>query len=119
MPRLKLRNLLKPRNGRRDNLLTRIGALLKGLLSLPKWLMTAVSIGIILLILALLLGCAKRVVKVRPLLPPQSAPRPIPSYQGQTYRDVIQHAIDLRRVAEACEIDKGVWRAMTPRDELQ
>lgn len=71
---------------------------------------TVVLIALILLASLIFSGCTPRTIK--PSLPPQADPRPVPPYNGQTYRDVILYVIELRESALNCEADKAAVRAV-------
>lgn len=70
----------------------------------------AVCLGLCLLIFLMLSGCQPKVV--RPELPAQADPRPMPSFKGTTYRDALIHIPELREWGTACEADKAVIRRM-------
>lgn len=99
LPRLvsTLRNLLQPV----QSLLDRIPLSLS-----PP--MTAALIVLCLIVLLGIWGCAPRTV--RPSLPPQADARPIPDFQGRTYRDALLYLIDVREGFMQCEADKAVIR---------
>lgn len=74
----------------------------------PLFRQTIVLTAASLLICFMLLGCASR----HPLLPAQAQPRVIPAFKGETPRQVILWAVDLREGWESCEYDKQVWREL-------
>ncbi len=74
----------------------------------PPFLMTIASAVACLLLLSTLSGCQPRVV--RPSLPQQADPRPLPEFKGKTYRDALLHIPELRESFLACEADKAAIR---------
>ena len=50
----------------------------------------------------------------RPSLPPfpMLEPRPVPEWEGRTYRDLVGYALRLREAANASEADKASARAL-------
>lgn len=79
------------------------------LLEIYRWpLTTAALMFFFLLILATLSGCQAQVV--RPTLPAQAEPRPMPEFKGRTYRDALIHIPELREWGTACEADKTAIR---------
>lgn len=96
-----LKNSLKP-----------VSELLTVRVKLPKRQMMVALIGLLILgfVIFSLIGCAPRTRIVRPPLPPQAQAREVPSFQGQTYRDVIQYVIELKEAAQQSEADKAAIR---------
>jgi hypothetical protein len=94
-----LRSLLRPVVGS-----------LKQLAVSGKVLKMAALIVIILMICVATSGCQPRTV--RPSLPAQADPRPMPKFRGTTYRDALVHIPELREWGTACEADKAVIREM-------
>lgn len=79
------------------------------LLETFRWpLTTAALMFLFLLLLATLSGCQPKVV--RPTLPAQAEPRPMPEFKGRTYRDALIHIPELREWGTSCEADKEVIR---------
>lgn len=91
------------------NLLKPAGRLLQPLGTLPRWLTTGAWIVGLVLLCWMCFGCTQTRI-VRPPLPPQAEPREVPSFQGQTYRDVILYVIELKETAQASEADKAAIR---------
>ena len=77
----------------------------------PLFRQTIVLTAASLLICFMLLGCASRQVN-QPPLPAQAQPRVIPAFKGETPRQIILWAVDLREGWESCEYDKQVWREL-------
>lgn len=73
-----------------------------------KLLTTAALIFLFLLLFATLSGCSQKVV--RPTLPSQADPRPMPPFHGTTFRDALIHIPELREWGTQCEADKAVIR---------
>lgn len=93
------------------NLIGRVVRQIDGLGSSFGYLTTVVWTAIFLLALAICCsGCAPQIRTVRPPLPPQAQAREVPSFQGQTYRDVILYVIQLKEVAQQSEADKAAIR---------
>ncbi len=110
MQKLKRLGLLKRAELTLSNWLLRADKPLALLAVLPKPLVTIVLIALCLLFFVLLSGCSPRTVK--PSLPPQADQRPIPDFEGQTYRDVILYVIELREGFQSCEADKTTIRSL-------
>lgn len=110
MQRLKRLPLLQRLSSTLKTSLSPVAKLLRPQIKLPKSLTMVVSIGLLALLLWLLWGCAPQTRIVRPPLPPQAEPREVPSFQGQTYRDVILYVIELKETAQASEADKAAIR---------
>lgn len=89
-----------------------VSELLTVRVKLPKRQMMVALIGLLILgsALCFLMGCAPQTRVVRPPLPPQAQAREVPSFQGQTYRDVIQYVIELKEAAQQSEADKAAIR---------
>lgn len=78
----------------------------------PRSLTMIASAVIFLVLLSTLSGCAPRVVK--PSLPAQADPRPMPKFKGKTYRDALMHIPELREAFLSCEADKlAIRKALT------
>lgn len=91
------------------SLIERAGKRIGGLASSFACPTTVVWTACFLLLLLILCGCTTTRV-VRPALPPQAQARPIPTFEGQTYRDVIQYVIQLKEFAYQSEADKAAIR---------
>jgi hypothetical protein len=102
---------------KRPDLSSRIGSILGSLQGFvsnrllpvrlwPKSLTTIALVGICLLVLLMCSGCHP----VRPELPHQADPRPLPPFSGKTYRDALQYIPELRESFLACEADKRTIR---------
>ena len=80
----------------------------------PLFLRIVASTLWCILALMLLSGCATPPPAPRPSLPPlpMLEPRPVPAWEGRTYRDVIGYALQLREADGACEADKAAARAV-------
>lgn len=87
--------------------------LLARLPRLPDPVMTVALIATTLVILAMCSGCSPRVVK--PSLPAQADARPMPVYEGRTYRDAILYLIEVREWGMSCEADKAAIRRVYGR----
>lgn len=74
----------------------------------PLSLMMIASVVGFLLVLSMLSGCQARVVK--PSLPQQADPRPLPEFKGETYRDALLYIPELRESFLSCEADKEAIR---------
>lgn len=75
----------------------------------------AIALTVItVLLLVMCCGCAPRTV--RPSLPPQADARPMPAYDGQTFRDAVLYLIEVREWGLACEADKHVIREVYGHD---
>lgn len=66
---------------------------------------------LMLLPLTLLTACSSKpltVVKQEPILPPKMLLNTClePQYNGQTWADILEHAIDLKEALAKCNIDK-------------
>lgn len=108
MQRTKLLDSLKPLGSTLASLLRPVGKLLRLPKMLPRSLMTAALIATFLVICFCLSACNPKIV--RPSLPPQADPRPVPAFNGRTYRDVILYVIELRESCQASEADKAAIR---------
>lgn len=116
MQRLKRLPLLQRLRSTLTTSLKPVAKLLRPQIKLPKSLtMVALIVGSVL-ICWLLWGCAPQTRVVRPPLPPQAEPREVPSFQGQTYRDVILYVIELKETAYQSEADKAAIRRIYGRD---
>ena len=73
-----------------------------------KPLTTAALIFLFLLLCASLCACGTKVV--RPTLPAQADPRPMPPFNGTTFREALIHIPELREWGTSCEADKEVIR---------
>ena len=100
-PSKRIESLLSASRMRANRLTDRLGFL-------PLSLMTIVSLAGFLLVLSMLSGCQPRTV--RPSLPQQADPRPLPEFKGKTYRDALMYIPELRESFMACEADKEVIR---------
>lgn len=76
------------------------------------WLMRGLAIVCLLLFILVLLGCSSAPVRIveRPI-PPSLESRPVPSWGGVTYADLVEYALRLQEQAQACEVDKQAARA--------
>ena len=110
MQKLKRSPLLQRLDSTLKNLSKRADKLLDRLPLSNNSLKTIAWIVACLLALSMLSGCAPRTVK--PTLPSQIDPRPIPDFEGQTYRDVILYVIDMREGFQSCEADKNAIRGL-------
>lgn len=101
------------------DLLSRIGSILGSLQGFvsnrllpvrlwPKFPMMIALAVTCLLLLLMCSGCQPRTV--RPELPHQADPRPLPPFNGKTYRDALQYIPELREAFLACEADKRTIR---------
>lgn len=109
MQKLKRTPLTQQLNDTLRILVQRVGTLRSELgLSFAWWMMAALTV-LCLLILSMLSGCTTTRV-VRPPLPAQAQPRPLPPFDGRTYRDVVQYVIEVREWGMACEADKAAIR---------
>ena len=114
MQKLKRRPLLQRLGDTLENLRQRALLPLWRLGISPRLVMTAALIGLFLMGCLALSGCAPRTV--RPTLPPQADPRPVPQFQGKTYRDVILYVIELKESCQASEADKAAIRRVYAND---
>lgn len=73
-----------------------------------KPLTTAALIFLFLLLCASLCACSPKVV--RPTLPAQADPRPMPPFNGTTFREALIHIPELREWGTQCEADKTAIR---------
>lgn len=112
MQKLKRQPLLKRLGSTLSNLLPPVDKLLTFHVKLPKWTMTAVWTGLLLLACWMLFGCTTQTRTVRPPLPPQADARPMPRFLGSTYRDSIQYTLEVREWGMGCEADKTAIRRM-------
>lgn len=108
MQKLKRKPLTEQLSDTLKNLLQPVKSLLKPLDLSPRWLTMGVLIGCCLLLLVMCSGCTPRTI--RPPLPPQAEPRPMPQFTGQTFRDSILWSIEVREWGMSCEADKGAIR---------
>ncbi len=108
MQRLKKLPLLKQLESTLKSLPALGNKLLRALPRFPDPLTTVALIALTLLILVTCSGCAPRTV--RPSLPPQADPRPMPLYDGKTYRDAFGYLIEVREWGMSCESDKAAIR---------
>ena len=108
MQKLKKPGLLSRIESTLQPLLLRVSHTLTPLGGLRRVLTTGALIVGCLLILALLLGCHPRIV--RPTLPAQADPRPMPQFLGTTFREALIHIPELREWGNACEADKTAIR---------
>lgn len=111
MQKLKRKPLLQRLGSTLANLLKPVSNLLTVRVKLPKHLMTAALIGLCLLGFFLLSGCTPAKT-IKPPLPPQADPRPLPRFTGSTYRELILWSIDVRESFLSCEADKAAIRRM-------
>lgn len=116
MQKLKRQPQLKQLGNTLGSLLGPVVKPLRPQFKLPKSLTMVASIVGLALICWLLWGCAPQTRIVRPPLPPQAEPREVPSFQGQTYRDVILYVIELKEVAQQSEADKAAIRRVYGHD---
>lgn len=72
----------------------------------------ALTAVLIVLSLLLLAGCSSPMPTARQTLPPlpMLEPRPIPKWEGRTYRDLLGYSLRLRESAMAAEADKTAAR---------
>ncbi len=89
-----------------------VGKLLLRLDPSPGWMKTLVWISILALALSLCSVTACTPQMVRPQLPAQADPRPVPLFEGRTHRDVIYYVIELRETLQNCEADKQSIRSL-------
>lgn len=73
-----------------------------------KPLTTAALIFLFLLLFATLSGCQPAIV--RPTLPAQAEPRPMPQFHAKTFREALIHIPELREWGTQCEADKEAIR---------
>jgi hypothetical protein len=71
--------------------------------------MFPMTVACLVLCLFLLTGCAAPVCKAIPPLPSLN-PRPVPEWQGKTYRDLLTYTVEVHESAEASEADKRAAR---------
>lgn len=77
----------------------------------PLFRMMAACLGICLLVL-LTTSCASPTCPQTTLPPlPMLKPRPVPAWEGRTYRDLLGYTLRLREAAHASEADKAAARA--------
>lgn len=112
MQRLKQLPLLQRLRSMLKTSLRPVAGLLTVRVKLSKRQMMVASIATLAILFAcfFLMGCAPQTRIVRPPLPPQAQPREVPSFQGQTYRDVILYVIELKETAQQSEADKAAIR---------
>lgn len=70
-----------------------------------------ILIAVLVVTYLLISGCASRPCQTTPPLPSLN-PRPVPQWQGKTYRDLLQWAVEVHEAAEASEADKRAARAV-------
>lgn len=109
MRKLKRTPLTQQLNNTLRILMQRVATLKNALEPSFAWLMMAALIALSLVIFSMLSGCTTTRV-VRPPLPAQAQPRPLPPFDGRTYRDVVQYVIEVREWGMACEADKAAIR---------
>lgn len=81
------------------------------LVNWPGCRMTAAWIVICLLMP--IAGCATCPTPAPALPPlPMLAPRPLPSWDGKTYRDLLGYTLRLKEAAQSSEADKAAARAI-------
>lgn len=108
MQKLKKLPLLTQLGNTTKSLLGSVKPLLGRLnLSSRPLMMAALIVGFLILCFVLC-GCSPRMV--RPSLPPQADPRPVPEFEGRTYRDVLLYVVELRESCQASEADKAAIR---------
>lgn len=110
MQKLKRLPLLRRLGNTVKNLLDSVDKRVARLGSWRHFLVMAAWTLFCLGLLLTLLGCAPQTRIVRPPLPPQAEPRPMPQFTGSTYRDSILWGIEVREWGLSCEADKGVIR---------
>lgn len=74
----------------------------------PRSLTMIACLVLFLLVLSMCSGCQPRVI--RPDLPPQADPRPLPPFNGKTYRDALHYIPEIRESFLSCEQDKRTIR---------
>lgn len=114
MQRLKRKPLLLRLGSTAKNLLDSVDRRVDRLGPLPQFLGMLAWMLLCLGLLLTLFGCTTRAV--RPPLPPQAEAREVPSFQGQTYRDVILYVIELKETAQQSEADKAAIRRVYGRE---
>lgn len=107
MQKLKRKPLLTPLADTVKSLLGSVRNLRQALLPSPPWLTMVALIVLLILALSVLSGCTR---VVRPTLPPEADPRPMPQWNGKTNRQVFGYIPVLREWGKSCEADKAVIR---------
>ena len=106
MQNLKKESLTKQLGWLLDNLLSPVKRLTERLAPSRTFLTMIALVVLSLLVLSMLSGCATASRSV----PPQLDPRPMPPFNGQTYRDALIHIPELREWGMSCEADKAASR---------